>query len=55
MEYYEFTYIVKDLVEHIKTENKQNEGQNAAQTGMAAGMMSGMKMPNISMPKMPKM
>lgn len=45
--------MVKDLVEHLKAENKQNEGHQEA----TAGMMSNMKMPNIKMPnmKMPKL
>ena len=53
LEYYEFHYLVKDLIEHIKEENKQNQGQNDA----TAGAMSGMKMPNMKMPnmKMPKL
>lgn len=53
MEYYEFHYLVKDMIEHIKEENKQNQGQNDA----TAGMMSNIKMPNMKMPSinMPKM
>lgn len=53
MEYYEFHYLVKDLIDYIKEENKQNQGQNDA----TAGAMSGMKMPNMKMPSfnMPKM
>jgi len=53
LEYYEFHYLVKDLIEHIKEENKQNQGQNDA----TAGVMSGIKMPNIKMPNIstPKM
>jgi hypothetical protein len=44
---------VKDLIEHIKAENKQNEGQQDA----TSGMMNNMKMPNMKMPnmKMPKL
>jgi hypothetical protein len=44
---------VKDLIEHIKAENKQNEGQNDS----TAGMMNNMKMPSMKMPsmKMPKL
>ena len=53
MEYYEFHYLVKDLIEHIKEENKQNQGQNDATAGMMSNIkMPNMKMPNISMPKM---
>jgi len=53
LEYYEFHYIVKDLVEDVKKENEANKGQ---QEGMG-NMMGGMKMPNMSIPsmKMPKM
>lgn len=53
MEYYEYHYIVKDLVEHLKKENEANKGQNDA----AAGAMSGIKTPNIKVPniRVPKM
>mgnify|MGYP007025644692 FL=1 len=53
MEYYEFHYIVKDLVEDVKRENEANKGQ---QEGMG-NMMGGMKMPNMKIPsmKIPKM
>ena len=53
MEYYEFHYLVNDLVDHMKMENKQNAGQQE-QTN---DMMGSMKMPNLKMPsmKMPKM
>lgn len=53
MEYYEFHYLVKDLLEHLKKESEANQGQNE-QTGK---MMSGLKMPNMKMPnmKMPKL
>ena len=46
MEYYEFHYIVKELIEMIKAENDANKGQND-QTG---DMMSSMKMPSFKMP-----
>lgn len=53
MEYYEFHYLVKDLIDHIKEENKQNQGQNDATSGVMGNMkMPNLKMPNISMPKM---
>ena len=53
LEYYEFHYLVKDLIEHIKEENKQNQGQNDATSGVMGNMkMPNLKMPNISMPKM---
>jgi len=53
MEYYEFHYLVKDLLEFLQKENDANSDQQD-QTGKA---MSGMKMPNVKMPniKMPKM
>ena len=53
MEYYEFHYLVKDLLEHLKRENEANQGQKEE----ASGMMSNMKMPNLKMPsmKMPKL
>jgi len=53
MEYYEFHYLVKDLIEHIKDENKGNSGQSEG----ASNMMNNMKVPDIKMPSfnMPKM
>jgi HEAT repeat protein len=53
LEYYEFHYLVKDLVDYLKEENKQNQGQNDA----SSGMMNNMKVPNMKVPnmKMPKM
>mgnify|MGYP000259180810 CR=1 FL=1 len=53
MEYYEFHYLVKDLVDFIKKENEANKGQNDA----ASGAMSGIKTPNIKVPniRVPKM
>ena len=53
MEYYEFHYIVADLVEMIKAENDANKSQSE-KTGE---MMGGMKMPNMKIPnmKMPKL
>ena len=53
MEYYEYFYIVKDLIEDLKKENEANKGQQEA----ASGMTSGMKAPNIKVPniKVPKM
>ena len=53
MEYYEFHYLVKDLIDHMKEENKQNNNQNDATSGMMGNIkMPNMKMPNINMPKM---
>ena len=53
MEYYEFHYLVKELIEHMKRESDANSGQQA----QSNDMMSSMKMPNMKMPsmKMPKM
>jgi len=53
MEYYEYHYIVKELVDDLKKENEANKGQNEA----ASGMTNGMKVPNIKVPniKVPKM
>ena len=53
MEYYEFHYLVKELLEHMKRENEANKGQQ----DQASGVMGGMKMPNMKIPsmKMPKM
>ena len=53
MEYYEFHYLMKDLVEFLKN---KNNGE-AAQQEQSSSMMSNMKMPNMKMPsmKMPKL
>jgi len=51
MEYYEFHYLVKDLVEHIKTENKQNEEQNEAYKGVNMPKVPNLKVPNLKVPK----
>jgi hypothetical protein len=55
MDYYEYWYIVKDLIEHLKKEKEAQDGQNSQQNEAMSGMRSGMKMPNMSMPKMPSM
>ena len=53
MDYYEFHYLVNDLVDHMKTENKQNAGQHEQANEMQNSMkMPSMKMPNMKMPKM---
>jgi len=53
LEYYEYHYIVKELVDHLKRENEANKGQNEQASSMASGMkMPNIKMPNIKMPKM---
>ena len=53
MEYYEFQYLVKELLDHLKRENEANKGQQDQQSGM----MGNMKMPNMKIPsmKIPKM
>jgi len=53
MEYYEFHYLVKELIEHMKRESENSQGQK----DQTDGMMSNMKMPSMKMPsmKMPKM
>lgn len=53
MDYYEFHYLVKDLLDHLKKENEANKGQS----DQAGDMMSKMKMPNMKMPniKVPKL
>lgn len=51
MEYYEFHYLVKDLVDHIKEENKRNEEQSEAYKGASTPKMPNLRVPNISVPK----
>jgi len=53
MDFYEFHYLVKDLVDLMKKEAEANKGQSEQQQGM----MSKMKTPNIKLPsmKIPKM
>ena len=53
MEYYEYHYIIKDLIQDLENEQKANQGEK----DMAGDMMGKMKMPNMQMPKMsiPKM
>jgi hypothetical protein len=48
MEYYEYHYIVKDLIEYIKKENDANKSQQE----QTSGAMSGMKVPKMNVPKM---
>tara|TARA_R110002096_G_scaffold65525_2_gene159546 strand:- start:14 stop:175 length:162 start_codon:yes stop_codon:yes gene_type:complete len=53
MDFYEFHYLVNDLVEHMKRESEANKGQNEQQTGMQNQMkMPNMKVPSMKMPKM---
>tara|TARA_B100001250_G_C19412544_1_gene619730 strand:- start:84 stop:245 length:162 start_codon:yes stop_codon:yes gene_type:complete len=53
MDFYEFHYLVMDLVDYMKKEADANKGQNEQQSGM----MNKMKMPNMKLPsmKIPKM
>ena len=53
MDFYEFHYLVKDLVDLMKKEADANKGQSEQQQGM----MSKIKTPNIKLPsmKIPKM
>ena len=53
MDFYEFHYLVQDLLEHLKKENDANQGQS----DQANDMMGRMKMPNMKMPsvKVPKL
>jgi hypothetical protein len=53
LDYYEFHYLVKDLLEFLKKQNEANSGQQE----QAGDIMSKMKMPNMKMPtmKMPKL
>lgn len=48
MEYYEFHYLVKDLLDFLKKQNDQNSGQQE----QANDMMGKMKMPNMKVPNM---
>jgi len=48
LDYYEYHYIIKELVEHLKKENEANKSQNE----QVGDMSSKMKVPKISIPKM---
>ena len=48
MDFYEFHYLVVDLVEHMKKEAEANKGQSEQQSNM----MGKMKMPNVKLPNM---
>jgi len=53
MEYYEFHYLMKDLVEFIKNKNNSESVQNEQSSNMMGNMkMPNMKMPNMKMPKL---
>lgn len=53
MPYYEFHYLISDLIEYLKEKNKAEQGQK----DQAGDMMGNMKMPNFKMPNitMPKL
>jgi hypothetical protein len=55
MDYYEYWYLVKDLIEHLKKEKEAQEGQNAQSNEMMGSMKQGMKMPTMPSMKMPSM
>lgn len=48
MEYYEYYYIVKDLIEYLKEKKNAEKGEQDA----TSSMMGGMKIPNMKMPNM---
>jgi hypothetical protein len=53
MEYYEFHYLVKELIDHMKRESDANKGQQEQSSDMMGNMkMPSMKMPSMKMPKM---
>lgn len=53
LEYYEFHYLVKDLLEFMKKENEANQGGQDQQSANPSGMkIPDMKMPNMKMPKL---
>jgi hypothetical protein len=53
LEYYEYHYLIKDLIEHLKNEQKNQQGEKDQTQGMMSNMkMPSFKMPNMSMPKM---
>lgn len=51
MEYYEFHYLVKDLLDFLQKENDANK-QQSEQTSEGMPKMPNMKMPSMKMPKM---
>jgi len=53
LEYYEFHYLVKDLLDFMKKENESNSQQNEQQNSAASGMkIPSMKIPSMKMPKL---
>ena len=55
MDYYEYWYLVKDLIEHLKKEKEAHEGQTGQANEMMGSMKQGMKMPSMPSMKMPSM
>jgi hypothetical protein len=54
MEYYEFHYLVKDLLDFLQKENDANSSANE-QASASTPSMPNMKMPKMPSMKMPKM
>lgn len=53
MEYYEYYYIVKDLIEYLKEKKNAEKGEQDATSNMMGGMkMPSMKIPNMKIPNM---
>jgi len=53
MDYYEYHYIIKDLIEYVKKENEANKEQQEQTNNTVGNMkMPNMKMPNMKTPKM---
>jgi hypothetical protein len=53
MEYYEFHYLVADLLEFLKAENDKNSSQQEQGSNMASNMkVPNMKVPNMKIPKL---
>lgn len=53
MEYYEFHYLVKDLLEFLKKQNEANASQQEQQNDMAGKMkVPSMKIPNMKIPSL---
>lgn len=52
MDYYEFHYLVKDLLEHLKEQNEQNKKERDEADSMKSSFKApNYKAPNISVPK----
>jgi len=53
MEYYEFHYLVKDLLEFLQKENDANQAQSEQGSDMASKMkVPNMKVPNMKIPSL---